>query len=176
MPDIPFRLKVMMAVTDQLKTITSANGYNHDLSDFTDEAGRPAERVYRGRDRFGESDALPFISILEDFRAQDATNEAAPNGTAQENDWALLIQGFVKDDKDHPLDPVYWLEADVRRALVAAKNRYDILGLGDRAPCVVDMKLQNPVCRPADGEVSDVAYFFLKVTLTLVEDLESPFA
>ena len=37
----PFRLRVMKAVTDTLKTISPANGYINDLTDTTDAVGRP---------------------------------------------------------------------------------------------------------------------------------------
>jgi hypothetical protein len=89
----------------------------------------------------------------------------------------LLIQGFVKDDMDNPTDPAYVLCAEVTAAIVKAKkDKRDILGLGNRMPCVTDLAIGQPVVRPADGDVSDVAYFFLPVVLTVVEDLENPFA
>ena len=171
----PFRLRVMKAVTNQIKTISPANGYRHDLSDYADSAGRNAERVFRGRDLFGASDPLPMVSVLEDFRPQEQT-DGGPASSKQTGDWKLLIQGFVEDDADNPLDRAYFLGAEVITALVKAKTeRYNILGLGSRMPCVTDLKIGQLIARPKDGEVSDVAFFFLTITLTLVEDLEKPF-
>lgn len=165
----PFRLRVLKALTTTLKEITPANGYVNDLS----------ESVFRGRDTFGEDDPLPMISILENPRATDPSQLA--DGTGSSADWELLIQGFVKDDHMNPTDPAYWLEAEVRKRLAQEKDRardFDgpgIFGLGQKAPCVTGIVIGNPVCRPAD-ETSDVAFCWLAVTLTLVEDLEKPFA
>ena len=117
MPSDPFRLQVMKAVTERLKTITPANGYMHDLSDFTDQAGRTVTRVSRGRLNFGASDEVPFLAVLEDPRAIDANNAKDETPVAA-NKMRLLIQGFVEDDKDHPLDPAYHLSADAISALV----------------------------------------------------------
>ena len=172
----PFRLRVMKAISNQIKTVTPANGFVNDLSDYTDDAGRPALRVFRGRDMFSPVDKLPFVSVLEDFRPQEQMH--APNGgTERAGPWRLLIQGFVDDDMDNPLDPAYLLCAEVIKALVAAKlDRRNLLGLGSRMPCVTALEIGSPVARPADGQTSDVAFFFLPVTLTIVEDLENPFA
>ena len=166
----PFRLRVLKAMTDALKEITPANGYENDLS----------EAVFRGRDTFGDSDPLPMVSILENPRATDPSQLA--DGTGSSTQWELLIQGFVKDDFQNPTDPAYWLEAEIRKRLAAEKalaRDFDgpgIFGLGQSAPCVTGIEIGNPVCRPADQETSDVAFCWLAVTLTLVEDLEKPFA
>jgi len=172
----PFRLRVLKALTESLREITPANGYESDLSDFVDTDGITSERVIRGRDRFGEGDALPFLSILEDFRANDTTH-GGEGSTAGKNEWKLLIQGFIQDDPVHKTDPAYTLAADVLKCLAGQRRRkYDILGLGNAAPCVIDLKMAAPVVRPADDEISSTTFFFLSVTLTLVEDLQNPFA
>lgn len=171
MPSDPFRLQVLKAVTEQLKTITPVNGYYHDLSDFTDEAGRTQTRVSRGRLTFGESDAVPFLAVLEDPRAIDANNakDETPVSIVK---LRLLIQGFVEDDKTHPLDPAYQLSADTISALVKAKkDRFNILGLG---PKITAISFGQPIHRPGADEVSSNAYFIVGVTLTMVENLECP--
>lgn len=176
----PFRLRVLKALTDHLKTITPANGYESDLSDFTAPDGLPSLRVFRGRDSFGESDLLPFVSILEDFRPDEQeVGPAGPksNSSPGTGEWRLLIQGFVKDDSVNPTDPAYLLAADVIKALARArKARYDILGFGSTMPCVQDLRFKQPVVRPADSEVSSTSFFFITVTLKLAENLENPFA
>lgn len=171
----PFRLRVLKAICEQLKTVTPANGYTNDLSDFIDAAGRPAERVFRGRIVYGDNDPLPMIAILEDPRALEQNNGSY--STASAGQFRILIQGFVRDDKHHPLDPAYQLSAEIIEALVKTKkNRFNILELGGVAPCVMDLSIGQPVHRPPDDEVSAVAYFLVGVTLTLAEDLETPFA
>ncbi len=174
MPE-PFRLRIMKAMTTVIKGISPANGYEHDLSDYVDEAGRTMPRVFRGRDIFGASDPLPLVSVLEDFRPQEV-DQYGPGSGKSGTEFRILIQGFVPDDPLNPLDPAYYLEAEVRKAIVASRVEYNVLGLGDRNPCVTDLKIGSPVCRPADNEVSTVAYFFLPVSLMLVENLEAPFA
>ncbi|OQM75596.1 hypothetical protein [Manganibacter manganicus] len=171
----PFRLRVLKAVCERIKDVTPDNGYEHDLSNGTDEAGRPAERVFRGRTIYGDNDPLPMISVLEDPRAIDPNNGSGTSPAAA-NEFRILVQGFVEDDKMHPLDPAYKLSAEVIKALVASKKeRYNVLGLGPKAPCVMSLSIGQPVHRPPDDEVSAVSYFLFGVTLTLAENLETPF-
>ncbi|QPC91447.1 hypothetical protein [Mesorhizobium sp. INR15] len=175
LPD-PFRLRVAKAFCGVLKSIAPSNGYRLDFSDFTDDAGRPAERVFRGRTIYGENDPLPMLSVLEDPRSRDPNN--ASGSVLAGNQWRLLIQGFVPDDKMHPLDPAYIASAEVVSALAKAKKvkDYNFLGLGNVGPCVTGISIGEPVHRPPDDEVSAVAYFLVPVTLTLAENLETPFA
>lgn len=172
----PFRLRVMKAVCERLKSIAPANGYTHDLSDFIDEAGRDSERVFRGRLVFGENDPLPALAVLEDPRAIEANNGSG-NSPVAANEFRILVQGFVTNGVDHPLDPAYQLSAEVIKALVEGKrDKFNVLGLGHRAPCVMSLSIGQPVHRPPDDEVSAVSYFLVGVTLTLAENLETPFA
>ena len=174
----PFRLRVLKAVSAKLKTITVAGGYQHDLADFTDSAGRTGqERVFRGRPDFGFSDPRPMISILEHPGAIDQLLGTAAS-TSAKGDWALLIQGFVEDDPIHPTDPAHLLAADVVKCLATEKrvNHENLFGFAYRKPCVLDIKIGSPIVRPWDEGISEVAYFFLAVTLTLSEDQENPFA
>lgn len=172
----PFRLRVMKALSAQIKRVNPTNDYEFDLSDFQDAAGRPAERVFRGRTVFGDNDPRPMVVLLEDPRPPEATNGTSTSPMAV-NQFRVLIQGFVEDDRDHPLDPAYRLSAEVVKALVEAKsNRFDILGLGKVAPCVLTLSVGQPVHRPPDDEVSSVAFFLIPVTLGLAENLETPFA
>lgn len=174
MPE-PFRLRVVKALCDRLKTITPANGYDHDMSDFTDEAGRLAERVFRGRDLFGASDPKPLLCVLEDPRAAEP-NGAPTNSPNQTNQFRLLIQGFVKDDKFHPLDPAYRLSAEVIKCLAGSReSRFSVLGFGSRAPCIMSLSIGPPVHRPGSDEFSDTGYFLIAVTLHLAELLDDPY-
>ena len=175
-----FRLRVMKSVTEALKSITPTSGYEHNFADFTDSAGRPSERVFRGRTFYGDNDPLPMLSILEDPRAEAPFNGPVGSSKAQ-NSFKLLIQGFTQDDKDHPLDPAYALSAEVIKAIIAAaQSNTGILGLNQqkRAPCVTGLSIGQPVHRPGgrDDEISEHAYFLVGVTLQLAEDLTNPFA
>lgn len=171
---VPFRLAVLQALTARLKTVTPDNDYVSDLSD-TEVDDVTLSRVYRGRDQFGFNDPLPMVSIREHPKALEQTQGTTTSGS-RTGDWDLMIQGFVTDDPENPTDPAHWLACDVVKALMAEKAREDdIFGFGGRKPCVTDIKIGPYAALPADGEVSDVAFFIMPVTLVLVEDLSSPF-
>ncbi len=178
----PFRLRVLKRLTERLKDIAPDNGYRNDLSDQPDGS----ERVFRGRDQFGFSDPRPMISILEHPAALDAllSTDASPSTKAP---WQLIIQGWVEDDPLNPTDPAHILAADVvvclskvaQEALPGDHLPTNILGFGHSMPCVNPngrgVQIGSPVVRPPDGESSDVANFYLLLTLDLIEDRERPF-
>lgn len=160
----PFRLRVLKALTTCLEGITPANGYTHDLSG----------KVFRGRDIFGEDDPLPLVCILEaiEEKPQVPTPQAGVHSTGP---WELQIQGFVQDDYYNPTDPAHHLMAEVKKRLVEERTRdrgNDILGMGGK---VKDISISHGVVRPAD-EVSAKAYFWLRISLGLVENLLDPYA
>lgn len=161
----PTRLRVLKALTASLEQITTANGYQHDLTG----------KVFRGRDIFGYSDPLPMVSILEDIREIEQQPTAKPN-PVQHGSWPLLIQGFCEDDDQNPSDPAHLLLADVKRRLIEERIRdrsFNILGMGDT---VTGLELSQGVVRPPDEGVSNKAYFWLRMTLELVEDCTNPYA
>lgn len=161
----PFRLRIQRALSELFKTITPDNGYFHDLS----------EAVFRGRDKFGEEDPVPMVSILEDPREveNESPNESA---TAVRGPYSLIIQGWVQDDPVNPTDPAHWLMRDVKRALAPEIRKRGapggILGLGTGKPCIDALKISGGVVRPPD-HLSIKAYFWLKLTLVLVEGHEN---
>lgn len=160
----PFRLRVLKALSTALEEINPDNGYKHDLRG----------NVFRGRDIFGEDDPLPMVSILEaiDEKKMLPTPEA---GSAQAGPWELLIQGFIDDDFEHPTDPAHGLMAEVKKRLIQERVRdrqYNILGMGGK---VTELRLSHGVVRPPD-EVSAKAYFWLRLTLVMVENLLDPYA
>lgn len=172
----PFRLRVLQSMTALIKTITPDNGYQHDLSDFLAD-GVTKERVFRGRAEFGFGDPRPMVSVLEHPRALEQLLGTSAS-TSATGDWDLLIQGFAEDDPEHPTDPAHRLAADVIMCLAKEKatRQGNLLGFGARKPCVTNIKIGQAVVRPFDEGISDVAYFFLTVSLTLVEDQENPYA
>lgn len=163
----PFRLRLQKAVCDLLEGITPANGYVTDLSGA----------VFRGRNRFGSDDPLPMLSVLEPMDGREPWGSPAPSPSSH-GQYPLIVQGFVKDDPDNPTDPAHILMADVKRALALEKaktNRYDLFGLGNGENSVIGITIGGGVVRPAD-EYSSKAYFWLVVTLNIVENLADPYA
>lgn len=170
----PFRLRVLEALTEVLEGITIANGYQNDM----------AGKVFRGRTAFGAESPEQMLSILEDPRNFDPV-EQPPTSTASRGEWKLLIQGFLQDDPVHPTDQAYHLCADVKKALTLARKNGEnsstgTFGLGRKSPCIdsgsaIGVQIGAGVIRPGD-DVSATAYFWLPLTLMLLEDHENPFA
>lgn len=181
-PPVPFKLRVLRALTAALKEITPANGYQHDLADFTAADGVEQERVFRGRSEFGDNDPIPMISILEGVGPADELTESSQDTSAGEYDWPILIQGFLEDDPVHPSDPAYPLLADVRRRLAVEKVRKpvgghqpDPFGLGGGRNRITRVSIGSGVVRPAD-QISARTYFWLTLTLRVVDNAAEPFS
>lgn len=158
-----FRLRILKALTAALEEIDGTDGYTYDLTG----------KVFRGRDTFGNSDPIPMLSILEAI--EEKAQVPAPQSGGQSNGpWELLIQGFVEDDMVHPSDPAHNLMAEVKRRLIQERVRerqYNILGMGGK---ITDLRISHGVVRPPD-EVSGKAYFWLRLTLVVVENLQDPY-
>lgn len=177
----PFRLRVQKKVCDQIKTVTPDNGYNHDLSDYLDEddATITKERVFRGVERFDdEIHPRPMVAVIEHPRNTDLLLSGSGGGDSV-GKYQLMVQGFVVDNDLHPTDAAHKLCAEVVQALVKARVQYDMFGMGDREPMIETFAIGQPVVRQAvhdDQVVIDCAWFAFPLTLTLIEDLENPFA
>lgn len=161
----PTRLRILKALSERLAEIHPDDGYTHELSG----------RVFRGRDLFGDSDPVPMVSILEAVAAEEQLPPPKTSGV-DSGPWTLLIQGFVEDDRFNPTDPAHYLMADVKRKLVEQRRRgrgLDMLGLGK---LVTEIRIDRGLVRPPEEFVSDKAHFWLRVTLTVVENLADPYA
>ncbi len=171
MADTVIRLRILQALTTLLEG-TDAQGFgvlNEDGTALVDFTGK----VYRGRTIFGDNDPIPMLSILEVPIPLDQV-VPPPDSSYSNGSWELLIQGFAKDDPVNPTDPAHVLMAAVKKRLAVEKKRnldFDILGLGT---FIRNMNIGAGVVRPPD-EVSAKAYFWLNLTLDIVEDLANPF-
>lgn len=165
----PFRLKVLKKLTEVLRSVRPSNTDFAPMTYQFDLSGA----VFRGRMRYGETDPLPMVSILEPPIPLDVIRSSGAN-TKSSGDWELLIQGFVKDDKENPTDPAHRLMAEVKHRLVMEKrvaSREGILG----SHRIMEMHIGQGVVRPPD-EVSGRAFFWLMLTLKLSEALDDPYA
>lgn len=163
----PFRLRVQRSLATALEEISIAGGYKHDLTG----------KVFRGRTMFGDNDPMPMVAILEPPLPVDQLPSPEDSATSH-GAWDLLIQGFAEDDKQNPTDPAHLLLADVKKRLTLER----VKSRNDRGPYILDMKekitkldVGPGVVRPPD-EISAKAYFWLGITLHMVEDLEDPYA
>ena len=165
-PD-PLRLRILKNLCAALEQITIANGYRHDLNG----------RVFRGRDVFGENDPMPMVCVLE----HPIPLEQIPpprDSTASSGTWELVIQGFLDNDRQHPTDPAHYLMADVKKRLVVERRKSlrmqaseGIFALGN---AVTGLRIGAGVVRPPD-DLSAAAYFWLTISLDVVEDLDDPY-
>lgn len=164
------RLEILIALTEHLKGISTANGYSVDVGD----------NVYRGRERFGAQHGkdLPFLSILEP-KTPDYGVPANEEQTIRNDDWLLLVQGFCKDDPRNPTDPAYILAAAVEKRLgmiVAKGEKGDPLypGVYHLGGKVAKLTIASPVVRPPEDALSDTAFFFLPIRIGMKVDLREP--
>lgn len=172
----PFRLRILIALTDLLRNITPDDGYQFDLSTTADGE----KRVVRGRLFLGDSEPAYMVSVLEPPAAVEPTPNRAPDNTARATDWDIVIQGWARDAGDNEeCDLAYALAADVHKALAVemAKTRTgrpgatDILGFGTK---ITKMQIGTPVIRPSE-EVSGYGQFYTILAMQIVEDIGDPF-
>lgn len=181
-PDpLPFKLQVLRALTAAIKEVTPTNGYVCDLADYDPGDGVTMERVYRGREYFGDEDPLPMVGILEGTNPADEVAEPPYDGEIAEYDWPLLIQGWTRNDPEHPTDQAYLLLADVRQRLNMERRRKKpgdrtsrrILGFDEDK--ITRLSIGPGVVRPPDT-LSPTAWWWLNVTVRIVDNAAEPYA
>ncbi len=175
MADEVLRIRIQKALQKCLEGITPDNGYTHDLSN--PGGSYLTRKVFRGRVIFGDKDPLPLVSILE---VPIPLDQVAPpeDSVYSSGGWELVIQGFVKDDKENPTDPAHVLMAEVKQqlALEKAKHRDYRMFSDEMGKHFTEsgMLIGAGVVRPPD-EISSKAYFWLNVTLYISENLANPY-
>lgn len=171
MPE-PIKLTIAKAVVEGLKSISPANGYLSDLSDFDPGDGVNKSRVYRGRAFFGDGDPIPMVSLLEAGFEDEVLNDFVSDNPVTEYWWPLIVQGWVADDKENPTDPVYALLADVRKYLASELRKKDSGGwsqhFGIDSGIVTGLRFSAGRVRPS-SELSAYAGFHLIVELRIVD-------
>jgi hypothetical protein len=158
-----------MALSAAFREITPANGYIHDLSGTGKQ-----NKVFRGRAVFGEGDPLPMVSILEPPLPPDQQLSPASSRSITGR-WEQIVQGFVQDDKNNPTDPAQRLVADVLQRLAVEKAKE-----GGKPYCLGFRRIKSiiigpPVVRPPDDLISSKAYFWVSISIDMVEDLLHPY-
>lgn len=161
----PLRLRILKKLSSILEGAT----FEYTGMPSTTLAGK----VFRGRVVFGNDDPLPMLSILEVPIPLDQV-PSPPDSTYSTGRWELLVQGFVEDDPNNPTDPAHWLMAQVKKVLAEERKKNRDFNLFDMGKKVTNFWVGAGVVRPPD-EISAKAYFWLNVTLELVEDLADPF-
>lgn len=169
------RLTVLKALSAfLLETIQKSNGYKHDL-----------KAVSRGRIEYTRDDPIPMLSILEDTDVDRFPRRTNREGRAplEATGWSLLVQGWVSDDDANPTDPAYELLADTRKALAILQQdgtdpetgRFDVNPYYRLGGLIAGLTMEPGVCRPPAEGVSSKAFFYMRVTLEFVEDINDPY-
>lgn len=168
----PFRLQVLKAICERIRTISPGDGFQNDLSG--------SDRVVRGRLFIGDDEPLPMVAVNEPPPVI-AQMKMRPRAPVSGGEWDILIQGWAEDDAINPCDPAYVLSAEVRMVLAreltrpsgrpAANRGHDYFGFGAR---IDELQIGAPVVRPPDN-TSRTACFYLLLTMKIVEDMSAPF-
>lgn len=152
------RLQILKALTTHLEAMT---GY--------DIVGK----VWRGRTRPADESQQPFLILFE----MPPEYEERADQQVQQMPWYIGIQGYVRPDGQHPTDPAHQLMAAVKQQIGkllddgGAQNpppEYLLNGL------VEDIRVDGGMCFEPD-ETTNCCFFALKLTFTIVEDLENPY-
>ena len=160
---VPFRLRVLKALSAAIEQVNPDNGYHFDLRGS----------VFRGRVRYDSKDPIPMVSILEAPIPAEVSQSRGSNPKSA-GPWELLIQGFADDDRTNPSDPAHHMMAEVKSVLVKEKlrdNGTNMLGMQGR---VFEMGVGQGSVRPPEDATNE-AFFWLTLTLRLAEDLEEPY-
>lgn len=172
--DNPLRLEIQKRLADALREITPANGY---VMDFSGAEGGDDNRVFRGRNIYGDDDPVPMLSILESPIPLDQLPSPVDSGL-NSGQWELMVQGFVEDDPVNPTDPAHVAMADVKKRLALEQKktsaRRDEDGPFGLLRAVTGITIGTGVVRPPD-EVSAKAYFWLLFVLDIAEDVTEPY-
>ncbi len=141
-----------------------------------------AGRVYRGRTKFGdEMGAAPFMSILEGRKPDENPNPVGYSRAIRDETWHILIQGFMEDDINNPLDNLYRFKGMVEQRLSMIMEvtsmddpRYpEIHRMGG---LILDMTVGPGLVRPFNMETGGAEAFFLPIAIQFVMNTADPFS
>lgn len=166
------RLQILKALTKHLEGIHPENDdrYTHDLRG----------RVFRGRNKFGAQDGKEAMLSLLEAKAAEFGVYADEDTSFRKDTWVILLQGWTVDDPINPTDPVYALLGDVERRLsdivdlTEGTNRPKWPGAYHLGGLIAGMALNQPIVRPPEEGLSDRAFFYMPIRLTLASNIKQP--
>ncbi len=164
----PYRWLVLQNLKQAFQNITPANGFVNDLSNS----------VYVGRSILESSDGAPVpqISILEP-PINDSVVKPLILCPKQQYELILIIQGITDSSEivgKQPTEDAYVLLAEVKKVL---GNLMSDTKQGKKPlhPSVTDIAVSPGVVRPTD-ELSSYDYFWLPISIKIVEDMRNAFS
>lgn len=164
------QLQILKALTTHLEGITPGNGYDFDLS----------ASVFRGRQTYGENDAIPMLSIIESLQPDTGPQPADETNVTRFELWILLLQGFIQATVSNPTDDAYNLKAAVEKRLAEIVEKqngrpvhpdvYRLNGL------IADLSIGPGLVSGPRAEVSAYSFFYLPLGVGLVVNVADPYS
>jgi hypothetical protein len=138
-------------------------------------------KVFRGKSVLTAATVEDSLSILEAPRSLFGEG-AGDGGFMRSEQWALLLQGWPKDDPENPSDPAYPLKAAVEQQLSEITRSDDPHGRKRSDPLYLlggdigGMEIGQGIVRPVNPEsgTSRLAEFFLPLLLEVQTDKRDP--
>jgi len=158
------KLNILIALTEHIKGVNFANGYEYDLT----------KAVFRNRLISGDELPDDAVTINEPPRS-DSGIVAGEEGYNRSEEWQLLMQGWTLDDPENPGDNAYLLCAAIehRLARIIAVNGGSGLPvysgeymLGNKFNISKFIYGPGIVRNPEQGP-SKRAYFYIPLRITL---------
>lgn len=182
---IPLRLRILRNLSEALETINPTTLGEDGQPLYKGEImNAPLDmrgKVFRGRNKLGDSDPEITLAILESPQQPDLSRQPVTADKSYDN-WELLIKGDVVDNKKNPTDDCHILMAAVKQCLNLERQR--ITGpnrqLGSSnilhmQGAVVSLEVSPGIVRPSEENISPFSFFWLVVTLRIVEDRSNPY-
>jgi len=165
-------LTILKRLTVLLEGITPMNGYAYDMTG----------RVFRGKRIFGDSEPLPFVSILESMRPDAQPDEAGFEKMVRIECLDLLIQGWAKTEQAHPTDALY----DLKGALEKRLSRMVAMTANTGSPMypddyrlgriLTDARIGPGVVRAATPQPGGSEALYLPIMVWYKADVSDPWA
>lgn len=152
------RLQILKALTAHLEGVT---GY-----DLTD-------KVWRGRNRPADESYTPYLILFE----MPPEEEARVGTSMSKMPWLIGVQGYIDAENPHLTDPAHNFMAAVKERIGELLNdggasmpppEFMLNGL------VEDIEVDGGMVFAPD-ETTKACFFAMKLTLTIVENLENPY-
>lgn len=162
------QLRILKKITSHLRRTP---GYEDNL------------KVFRGKGVITAKEVEDTLSLLEAPRPIIGT-PAGPEGLKRNEQWTLLLQGWPKDDPEHPSDPAYRMKAAVEKQLAEIVRDDDPQGrertdeLFKLGGDISSLVIGQGIVRPANQESgnSRLAEFYIPLILELQTDVTNPYS
>lgn len=137
-------------------------------------------KVIRGKEKLDSGDTPPLVTLIQAIDVE-ATHNQVGDGAQRVDTKLYLIQGFTRRSSgEENYDSAHELMAKVKQSLsellpVKSSNRF-LKQYNNGRYLVNDIKIATGLVRPPDSKISsNMAFFWLPVSITLIEDITDPY-